>query len=1629
MNVERSICQAINLLADAKIANTDFDRTVTAYIKELVDQTSGKYIVKYGDSQIEAFATSNNIFYEQGQQVSVLIPSDDGVKTILSSKDNYAANYTEVANASNKFNQIGPNVISCERIIKISSYKTGKQPIYDKDNKEDVNSKFGITIDQEAAKLYIQKGDGICLGTTIQTNFDVYQIGGDYGLIFNLQFVDDETKSAAVVPYYVTSRDLIGNPYLVIKPTKIKHLYDQIETGNFNCIESIEVFVKDFALQDDEKEDDIYFSNLQIIGAEILTSQKLEGYTVHLNYGQNGNILKENSIDTVSFQAELKSKGKTITENVQYYWFRENALVLDGHNKYCSKGGYGWECLNNYDSNGRVIPATSNKINFVNSPDKVEEVKIKVVSFNNDQIQENDYSDNTDPLTVFVFQKETKIKCVAIRGIIETEGFESVINQNVRDIYIDSSDKIGGTNQNRTIYYRDSGSPTLTCIVENQKEGKHYDYTWSVITNRGQVIDKTASDDWEDTNNRYNEAKEAYEEAKTAYDAMDEYGKSEYQETLTSLYNTYQALDTERIEDNIYHKFPIKSIYSSSRIVCSVKQSTSQQEESIYIGSASITLQNHMELQDTYSLILENSSQVFQYDDKGNSPASAQLQKPITILPLSFKLFDDSGNEVSYEQIINNGYVEWLVPKENTLLIPKLSSAFLPVPAEWTYGTDKALSADFDIYKDNAALKNAIEQTPEVDYIQLSTFPFSIAQSFDNNKNNNYIRLDIKYKDFLFSVYSNFTFPKEGDPGTNGTNKLAKIVPYNGDNKVTGNRLYYNLLDSSEAGNVGEFFTEDGFPFDRLKFLLYNNGRELQLPGTVSIAWTSPPEVYDSQKTSLYKQGCFNVNDEGKVSLLQSYSIDDIDDIKNDQPINIVRGQYNENDLKYFAEIPICYSCMASDKSDYRIKLKSKSGFQYVVYEDDGTSPNYDDALPFEVIVQQKNQDGYYITQDSSSYKYTWEVIGEQIINDKSKTNTTYQHWYKPIDYGFDSSKINNAILIEVTGIGFLYVPIYMIVNRYGHAALNSWDGNAIQLGQDENGNPTGLILAPQVGAGKKDENNAFTGVLIGQQKVQGTDGVEEKTGLFGYGQGERSIFLDADTGDATFGKSGAGQIKIEAQSGEGTISSGDYSTVPGEEGGMKIKFSSTSKEGDQQGPYIKYGNNNFSVSSNGHIHAAGGGDIANWNIDDNKIYKHTDNNLTGMASTNWLTSDINATFPSTNDSVAFYAASINNGSTIPNFYVTHGGDLYSQSGKIGSWDINKNNLTNGNVGLGTPGNATTFSYAGTSTIIPASSIRLWSDDNFIVTNNGKLYANSAQIGPWALSSSALTNDNVGMGSWSTKLPVVFNEGNSEKNLHFWAKSNSSSSSINFAVDSTGKIYSRAGKIGGWTIGDNTLSNSHSNGNNISIYASTAGGYIKGTGNNKQWAINIDGTVNFTAGTIGGCDIGSSFIKSSDNNWIISNDGSVTFKNGTIGGVTISSTSLSGTGFKITPTYAEFTGLKIDSNGIQTTNTGGISGNNSCGFNSSGNMYASPSNLYTDSGQSQTFGDWLSATFDNLIVNKTFIYNGLTAKWQAFSAIYMADLQWSDVNVQGGAGGTVRVPTILHTTSHTIFTLGAVTSS
>ena len=158
------------------------------------------------------------------------------------------------------------------------------------------------------------------------------------------------------------------------------------------------------------------------------------------------------------------------------------------------------------------------------------------------------------------------------------------------------------------------------------------------------------------------------------------------------------------------------------------------------------------------------------------------------------------------------------------------------------------------------------------------------------------------------------------------------------------------------------------------------------------------------------------------------------------------------------------------------------------------------------------------------------------------------------------------------------------------------------------------------MGAGTKDNNNNFTGVLMGQVKVAGKE--KPDNGLLGYAEGERTFFLNSANGSGIFGKSGNGQIIIDPQNEKALLYSSTYWKEYDELTGLPKNYNNSNvndvpSESKPNGmlidlttPQIKFGNGNFSVTKDGYLTAKGGGSIAGRKIADYTLTA-ADNSIT----------------------------------------------------------------------------------------------------------------------------------------------------------------------------------------------------------------------------------------------------------------------------------------------------------------------------------------------------------------------------------------------------------------------------------
>jgi hypothetical protein len=110
--------------------------------------------------------------------------------------------------------------------------------------------------------------------------------------------------------------------------------------------------------------------------------------------------------------------------------------------------------------------------------------------------------------------------------------------------------------------------------------------------------------------------------------------------------------------------------------------------------------------------------------------------------------------------------------------------------------------------------------------------------------------------------------------------------------------------------------------------------------------------------------------------------------------------------------------------------------------------------------------------------------------------------------------------------------PLLIYQNQYASSLLNNWGG---ELKIDEKNN---YLLSAMIGAGKKNKDNTFSGVLMGEVGAKTGDTSMGTIGLYGVHEGEQSFGLKID-GTMFLGKSSCGQIVFDGN--RGTIRSGNY--------------------------------------------------------------------------------------------------------------------------------------------------------------------------------------------------------------------------------------------------------------------------------------------------------------------------------------------------------------------------------------------------------------------------------------------------------------------------------------------------------
>lgn len=1165
MGLEDKICDVVEYYVEKGIENAKYDKTIQATILSCENPTEGKYLVKYQDTKFYAYSSSNLVL-NNGTLVYILIHNNDmnQVKTIVDTVDKLGADFVTNIEYADHFETIGKNLVEeNSQEFGLCSYNNAINTLV---LYQSGDSKSLIKVDNESALRYAAEAEGLSIQGTFRTALPLEQRrSGNFGLIVYTTFYSSVSKSEEIKKKFILDiNHMKGTPYNMEYGTEQSYVFP-IDGINLKSIDRIEFFKEGFDFVALGKPLDLFVKNIQMFAMNEMTDSELEGLSVSIDTSKTGNYFSTNRSEDVILNAIVKYKGARVIsngENLTYYWFKQDMSINRYSPYYNALGGFGWKCLNRKledDKNSKFLP------------DKTGEYRIKK-------------SDNQAEKTIY--------KCVALYSdynASKTIDIYNYDNMYDADIIIEP---------NTTYFYRNgSVYPKLTCkfTSKNPIPADKIRYKWAIA----------------DENGVYTELLETYQENYIYADLLynlDRYNKKidEGYATLAEIEERDHILDqiarqneviktgnvitypVTRVNGNVIENVNTNLINLFSVYTCSVMIGDGLSSD-LCAATAELQLNIQDEIDDTYTIHLINGNKVFKYNANGTSPNGASAEKPMVIEPISFEIRDKNSHNITAD-ILDNCSIVWKIPIKETMLQP-------------------------------------VEKGEEKDgyywYYDLKELQYDIGNKYNFNYNNNDIIIEVNYKGKTYVANTTFLFVKDGENGTNGTDIVCRIEPNTSDNLPT---MFYPILNLQYAennliGSAWNFTTVDNKKW--FKISVYENGNKIT---NFTAKWSMLRNKYGAELVGvkyvdIYDTGLIDVDENGNCSINNEVAKGiAIADIKN--MTNIIECEVTYKGKKFYATLPLATAAMFD--SNYEISIKPNTGTQFVIFDSNGTNPMFN-TDPFEIKAILNDYEGKrdISTTDALAYSLTYSFSSTgQIYANKawkddfaisprnSKKNTTEISLISRYD-GYCKS---NGLLCKITRtsgsslICKLYIPIHLMLNRYGLGALNDWDGNSISID-----NESGTILAPQIGAGKKEADNSFTGMVMGEVREGGES--QSDVGLFAFKEGKRSIALNAYTGSAIFGTHEGGQIIIDPSTNKGLIYSEnfwsnyftrgknkglpntDYSWIPAQikneygdiiykDGGKYKGQSNAGAIFDFSTPRIAWGNGNFIVSPEGRLYA-----------------------------------------------------------------------------------------------------------------------------------------------------------------------------------------------------------------------------------------------------------------------------------------------------------------------------------------------------------------------------------------------------------------------------------------------------------
>ena len=180
----KSICQAVDIIAQQKAKTMRYDSTVEATIFKCIDATIGSYDIQYQGNIFRAYSVNPAMQYNVGDTVLMLVPQSNfnNEKTILGAKNKLGIKSINSTGNQSQYISNGYNILSSnsDNGISLCSYKT-----------EEKDFNFAT---KENFEQSLKKSQYLTVSFDVENNLPHEQIGwGNYGIKINLIFKEKGT--------------------------------------------------------------------------------------------------------------------------------------------------------------------------------------------------------------------------------------------------------------------------------------------------------------------------------------------------------------------------------------------------------------------------------------------------------------------------------------------------------------------------------------------------------------------------------------------------------------------------------------------------------------------------------------------------------------------------------------------------------------------------------------------------------------------------------------------------------------------------------------------------------------------------------------------------------------------------------------------------------------------------------------------------------------------------------------------------------------------------------------------------------------------------------------------------------------------------------------------------------------------------------------------------------------------------------------------------------------------------------------------------------------------------------------------------------------------------------------------